>query len=198
MISEDLSPLHSKILSSESESSLTKAGVLRMAERGVIVCGKDRYRQALDYARGELPITSYDLKVVSLHYFPKALIVNGGVEVQFECRSEYQRRMTRDTQSARQRCWVAGIFEEEEATEGALSSSTQVFYGCIDELWRAKVSYRRPGERLRYTRLLKMVRVDWMYGLRKDQVSGVPSVALSTRLRRDSVRDTKRTVENVK
>ncbi|KAI0560946.1 hypothetical protein FGB62_96g00 [Gracilaria domingensis] len=170
----------------------------RMVGRGVIVGGKERYRQALDYAHGDLPVTSYDLKVISLYYIPKALILKGDVEVQFECRSEYHRRMTRDSQRARQSCWAAGVFEEEEAIQGEVSSSIRVFYGCIDEIWRAKVSYRRPGEQLRYTRLSNMVRVDWIYGLRMDQVSGVPSVALSTRSRRGSLRDKKRSVENVK
>ncbi|KAI0557737.1 hypothetical protein FGB62_267g011 [Gracilaria domingensis] len=171
-----------------------------MKGRSYLVQGSERLRQALDYARGALSVTSYDIRIASLRHFPKALISDGDVEVHLEGRSEYRRRLAQDTQRARQRCWIAGVFEAEEGAPEISNScevEKEVFYGCIDEIWRAKVSFRRPGEQLIYTRMMNMVRVDWVYGMKTDRITRVPSVDLSSGSRRGSLRDTKRTVEDI-
>ncbi|KAI0559696.1 hypothetical protein FGB62_139g010 [Gracilaria domingensis] len=194
------SPPVSEDLSSDSESQYKTAQLLATG-RYASVGGRERYGQAVEYVRSQLSIACYEIKIIDLVLLPKATVVSRDGHVRVEGRSEYRRRLAHISHRSRQRCWIVAEFEVEEDTEVHFATSselqTELYYGCIDEIWRAKVSFRQPGEQLMYTKMFHMVRVDWMNGLRRDRLSNVPFVTLSARTKRGSLHDINRSVEGI-
>eukprot|EP00737_Agarophyton_chilense_P002426 gb/GEZJ01002763.1/.p1 GENE.gb/GEZJ01002763.1/~~gb/GEZJ01002763.1/.p1 ORF type:complete len:361 (+),score=27.20 gb/GEZJ01002763.1/:3029-4111(+) len=100
----------------------------------------ERFRQVKEYVRSSLPITAYDIELVSLDFFPSLTMSVDEASLKIECLAEFLRREREDIHKARHRCWVAANFEPEDSDDvrncdGFEVQPFDVYYGVIDELW---------------------------------------------------------------
>lgn len=105
-----------------------------------------------------------------------------------ETHQNYNRRIRMRSSHARQRCFVAGNFFT-EIENGGIES----FYGIVDKIYCVRVSVQQKVTEL------KLISVDWMYGLVVDEKSGVVYTGLSggRDIRRETIQNKKRTIEQL-
>ncbi|CAN8063449.1 unnamed protein product [Agarophyton chilense] len=164
------------------------------------VGGEQSIRQFVEYAQTIIPETAYYVSVSTLRLFPTLTLSFGDILLMLESYTELMRRERQGIYRARQQCWVAAHFDRSDATRSderwsASDSSFDVYYGCIDEIWEAEVSYLTPAEQLLYCKTFKLSRINWWYGIRLDKASQLPFTFLLGRNRRSTLRDTLRSLK---
>lgn len=189
--------------SSEESEALIKGQPhtqVTMRGNGKVIGGKERGDQALAYIEQLLPVTAHEIRIRSIKSFTKANVGSVGAFFDVETQSCFRAREEGGTQTARQKCWIAGQFYRDidsDAEDGCEERKADAYYGLINEIWEIRFCYRTPAEQLLYEDTCTAARIDWLNGLITSHRSGTVFTHMKNGPRVTSIRNKHRTVEDL-
>lgn len=150
--------------SNESDIDLVQ---VHESRGGTLIESRMRYLQSLSNVSSTLPETCTNIENLSLRQLHSVRIIRDGTLIDVESYKSFKQRAYNNPEEVCESFSISSTFispgSDEEASHFSGHESKELYYGAIDEIWRANFPFCDDAD-ISNERSITVARIHWEYG----------------------------------